>query len=66
MAKLALVYGMRLFPLDELDSVGEATVALKNGKTGRITMHLIEGSHEEIEKALRQSVDAFFDLYPEI
>jgi hypothetical protein len=29
-------------------------------------MHLIEGSREEIEKTLRQSVDAFFDLYPEI
>jgi hypothetical protein len=66
MAKLALVYGMRLFPLDELDTVNEATVALKNGKTGRVTMHLIEGSREEIENTLRQSVDAFFDLYPEI
>jgi hypothetical protein len=57
---------MRLFPLDELDTVNEATVALKNGNTGRVTMHLIEGSREEIEKTLRQSVDAFFDLYPEI
>jgi hypothetical protein len=66
MAKLALVYGMRLFPLDELDTVNEATVTLKNGKTGRITMHLIEGNREEIETALRQSVDAFFDFYPEI
>ncbi len=66
MAKLALVYGMRLFPLDELDAVNEATVTLKNGKTGRITMHLIEGSREEIENALKQSVGAFFDLYPEI
>jgi hypothetical protein len=66
MAKLALVYGMRLFPLDELDTVNEATVTLKNGKSGRVTMHLIEGSREEIENTLRQSVDAFFDLYPEI
>ncbi|HXW18352.1 MAG TPA: hypothetical protein VEJ39_08605 [Candidatus Acidoferrales bacterium] len=66
MAKLALVYGMRLFPLDELDQVNEATVTLKNGKSGRVTMHLIEGSREEIEATLRQSVDAFFDLYPEI
>jgi hypothetical protein len=66
MAKLALVYGMRLFPLDELDSVSEATITLKSGKTARITMHLIEGSHAEIEKTLRESVDAFFDFYPEI
>jgi hypothetical protein len=29
-------------------------------------MHLIEGSKEEIEKTLQQSVEAFFDMYPEI
>lgn len=66
MAKLALVYGMRLFPADELSEVQEATLKLKDGRTTRITMHLIEGSKEEIEATLRQSVDAFFDLYPEI
>jgi hypothetical protein len=27
-------------------------------------MHLIEGSREEIERILRQSVEAFFDMYP--
>ncbi len=66
MAKLELVYGMRLFPEDELERVSEAQVQLKNGRTARITMHLIEGSKEEIERTLRQSVDAFFDMYPEI
>jgi hypothetical protein len=66
MAKLALVYGMRLFPADELDEVQEAVVKLKSGKAGRVTMHLIEGSKEEIEKTLRQSVEAFFEMYPEI
>ena len=66
MAKLALVYGMRLFPADELAEVGEATVQLKSGRTGRVTMHLIEGSKEEIERTLRQSVNAFFEMYPEI
>ncbi|HEU5410017.1 MAG TPA: hypothetical protein VFU57_03280 [Candidatus Acidoferrales bacterium] len=66
MANLALVYGMRLFPEDELESVGAATVKLKNGRTGSITLHLIEGSKEQIEQALKQSLDAFFDLYPEI
>jgi hypothetical protein len=29
-------------------------------------MHILEGSKEEIEAQLRQSVEAFFDLYPEI
>lgn len=66
MANLALVYGMRLFPATELASVGDATVQLKNGKSGSITMHLIEGTREEIEATLKQSLDAFFDLYPEI
>jgi hypothetical protein len=66
MAKLALVYGMRLFPADDLDTVGDANVTLKNGREGRVTMHLIEGSREEIEQTLKQSLDAFFDMYPEI
>lgn len=66
MAKLALVYGMRLFPADELGEVGEAGVTLKDGRKGRVTMHLIEGSKEQIEETLRQSVEAFFEMYPEI
>ncbi|HYA97021.1 MAG TPA: allantoinase [Methylomirabilota bacterium] len=66
MAKLALVYGMRLFPLEDLGEVREATVVLKNGKTARVTMHLIEGSKEEIEAAFEKSKEAFFELYPEI
>jgi hypothetical protein len=66
MAKLALIYGMRLLPEDDLSEVRNATVVLKNGKSASVTMHLIEGSKEEIEKTFRQSIDAFFDMYPEI
>jgi acyl-CoA synthetase (AMP-forming)/AMP-acid ligase II len=66
MAKLALIYGMRLFPSEELGEVGEALVELKNGRKARVSMHLIEGSKEEIEETLRQSVAAFFEMYPEI
>jgi hypothetical protein len=66
MAQLALVYGMRLFPADDLAEVGEATIQLKNGRTARVTMHLIEGSREEIESTLKQSLDAFFEMYPEL
>jgi hypothetical protein len=65
-AKLALIYGMRLLPEEDLGQVGDATVLLKNGKTARVTMHLIEGSKEEIEKPFHQSIEAFFDLYPDI
>jgi hypothetical protein len=66
MAKLALIYGMRLLPVEDLGEVKEATVILKNGRTTRVAMHLIEGSKEEIERTFRQSIDAFFEMYPEI
>jgi hypothetical protein len=66
MANLTLVYGMRLLPSDEIDAVGEAPVKLKNGRTARVTMHILEGSKDEIEAQLRNSVEAFFDIYPEI
>jgi hypothetical protein len=66
MAKLALVYGMRLFPAEDLAEVKDAEVTLKNGRAGRVTMHLIEGSKQEIERTLRQSLEAFFEMYPEI
>lgn len=66
MANLTLVYGMRLLPADEVEAVGEATLRLKNGREAHVTMHVLEGSKEEIEKQLRTSVEAFFDFYPEI
>ena len=66
MAKLALVYGMRLLPADEIEAVGEAEIALKSGKKAHVTMHLIEGGENEIRKQLMQSLDAFFEFYPEI
>jgi hypothetical protein len=67
MAKLAVVYGIRLLPADELESFEEAKIKLKNGNTASVTMHLIEGSNEEeIKRQLLQSLDAFFEFYPEI
>ena len=66
MAKLALVYGMRLLPADELEQVKDAEIKLKNGKNAHVTMHLIEGGEQEIRKQLMQSLDAFFEFYPEL
>jgi hypothetical protein len=66
MANLTLVYGMRLLPADEVESVGEASVELKSGKQANVTMHVLEGSRELIEQQLRLSIEAFFDFYPEI
>ncbi|HTL28659.1 MAG TPA: hypothetical protein VL282_05555 [Tepidisphaeraceae bacterium] len=66
MAKLALVYGMRLLPADEIEAVGEAEITLKSGKKAHVTMHLIEGGEDQIRNQLMQSLDAFFEFYPEI
>lgn len=66
MANLTLVYGMRLLPSDEVAEVGDATLKLKNGREAHVTMHVLEGSKEEIEKQLETSLEAFFDFYPEI
>ena len=66
MANLTLVYGMRLLPAEEVAEVGAAPVVLRNGKNASVTMHILEGSREEIEAQLRRSIDAFFDFYPEI
>jgi hypothetical protein len=53
-------------PSEDVGEVGEAPVKLKNGREAHVTMHVLEGSKEEIEKQLRISLEAFFDLYPEI
>ena len=67
MAKLALVYGVRLLPYEELESFEDATIVLKNGKTAAVTMHVIEGGTEaEIKGQLMNSLDAFFEFYPEL
>jgi hypothetical protein len=66
MANLTLVYGMRLLPADEIASVGDAPITLKNGNEAHVTMHVLEGSREQIEAQLKMSLDAFFDFYPEI
>jgi hypothetical protein len=65
MANLVMVYGMRLLPADEVVKVGEAPIELKNGNSASVTMHVLEGSREQIEAQLKLSVDAFFDFYPE-
>lgn len=66
MAKLALVYGMRLLPADEIEAVGDAEISLKNGNKAHVTMHLIEGGEDQIRKQLMRSLDAFFEFYPEL
>jgi hypothetical protein len=67
MAKLALVYGLRLLPAEELDSYTDGAVRLQNGQDASVTMHVIEGQNElEIRSQLMHSLDAFFEFYPEL
>jgi hypothetical protein len=66
MANLMLVYGMRLLPAEEVESLHDGTIQLKNGREARVTLHVLEGTKEQIEKQLSTSVESFFDMYPEI
>jgi hypothetical protein len=66
MANLALIYGMRLLPSEEISELNDAVIKLKSGREARVTMHLLEGSKEDIERQLKTSLEAFFDFYPEI
>ena len=66
MANLTLIYGLRLLPEGEVTQIEDATLKLANGHQAHVTMHMIEGSREEIETQLKRSLDAFFSFYPEI
>jgi hypothetical protein len=61
----SLVYGMRIFDQGIVAGVEDARVSLADGTSGRVTMHLIEGSRAQIRRQLMQSIDAFFELLDE-
>jgi hypothetical protein len=64
--KRVLVYGMRLFEPGQVAKVGRGDILMADGRTSRITFHIIEGSLAQIKKQLATSVDAFFDLQDEM
>jgi len=66
MANLTLIYGLRLLPEGEVKQIEDAKLKLANGNEAHVTMHVLEGSREQIEAQLQQSLSAFFDFYPEI
>jgi hypothetical protein len=61
----SLVYGMRIFEPGNVAGVEDARVNLADGTSGRVTMHLIEGTRVQIRRQLMQSIDAFFELLDE-
>jgi hypothetical protein len=60
--RAALVYGMRVFAQSDVAGVEDAQVRLNDGSTGRVSMHLIEGTRAQIRRQLMRSIDAFFEL----
>jgi hypothetical protein len=61
----SLVYGMRIFDQGTVAAVEDARVNMADGTSGRVTMHLIEGTRVQIKRQLMQSIDAFFELLDE-
>lgn len=59
-----LSYSMRL---DQGTGPEEAhphlPIVLPDGSTGSLTLHVINGTPDEIKARLLKSVDAFFDIY---
>ena len=62
---LSFTYGFDLRPAHEVDAVSDAALTLTDGTSRHITMHLIEGTKDQIKAMLLQSVDAFFELHDE-
>ena len=60
-----LVYGVGLFPAQQIDQLQAGRVEFGAGGHGRVPLHLIEGSRAHIRAQLLASLDAFFDIYDE-
>jgi hypothetical protein len=63
MEKRQLVYGLRLFDPEEASDVMPAQVVRKDGTMSSVTMHIMEGTKDEIRDQLLRSLDAFFELH---
>lgn len=61
----ALVYGLRLYADADVQRVEGGTVIQADGRESRVTLHLLEGSREQIRARLLESIDAFFDIFGE-
>jgi len=59
----SLIYGLRLYPEGEVQQVERGTVTHQDGQESRVTLHLLEGTREQIKAQLLESIDAFFDIY---
>ena len=58
-----LVYGVGLFPAQQINQLQAGQVEFGAGRHARVPLHLIEGSRAHIRAQLLASLDAFFDIY---
>ena len=59
----SLVYGLRLYSDGDLQRVERGKVTHQDGQESGVTLHLLEGTREQIKAQLLGSIDAFFDIY---
>jgi hypothetical protein len=61
--RLSLVYGLRLYRTRQVAGIDEGQVVLSDGSVSHLTLHIIDGTREQIRAQLLESIDAFFDIY---
>ncbi len=59
----SLVYGLRLYLDADLQHAERGKVTHQDGQESGVTLHLLEGTREQIKAQLLESIDAFFDIY---
>jgi hypothetical protein len=65
--RYALSYGLRLDKGTASDLVHpRVPVLLPNGSIGNMTLHVVNGTADEIKAQLLNSIDAFFDIYADV
>ncbi|MDH4085862.1 MAG: hypothetical protein OEV71_00970 [Nitrospira sp.] len=65
--RYALSYGLRL----DQGTASELThprvpILLPDGSVGNMTLHVMNGTADEIKAQLLDSIDAFFDIYADV
>jgi hypothetical protein len=62
--RYALSYGLRLDKGTASELIHpHVPILLPNGSVGSMTLHVMNGTADEIKAQLLDSVDAFFDIY---
>ena len=63
----ALSYGLRLDHGTASDLIHpRVPVLLPDGSIGNMTLHVMNGTADEIKAQLLRSIDAFFDIYADV